>query len=221
MDLSASKIKAEYDRIAPVFSIGSVFTFPFRRSLFEQVLLPQTGLQSGDSVAELCCGAGHNFGYLLSAIGKEGRLTGIDFSERMLARAKTRVDRNGWTNVRLICGDASRTEEFVDGRLDFVLCSLALSLIPDRLTLLRKIRQILKPDGKLAVIEARPFAGVAAIFNPVLYASMLPVPSNNQAIFHEAANTLDHIKEVFPKYQYSQHYGGSLYVVIADAAGIS
>jgi ubiquinone/menaquinone biosynthesis C-methylase UbiE len=221
MVLSASKIKAEYDRIAPIFNIGSAVTFPFRRSMYEQFVLPRAGLKEGDSVAELCCGAGHNFPYLLSAIGKKGKLIGIDFSEKMLAKARARVERSGWTNVELICGDAAGIDDLVDRPLDLTLCSLALSLIPDRLGVLQAIRNTLRPGGRLVVIEAQRFSGAAAVLNPFLYASMLPVPSNNQAIFHEAARTLECIKEVFPQFTYSEHYWGSFYVVVAKASGLS
>jgi demethylmenaquinone methyltransferase/2-methoxy-6-polyprenyl-1,4-benzoquinol methylase len=221
MILSASKIKAEYDRIAPFFAVGSALTFPFRRSLYEQFVLPRSGLSRGNSVLELCCGAGHNFPYLLSAIGAEGRLTGIDFSPKMLEKARERVKRNHWENVELICGDATRLEELVSGRPDLILCSLALSLIAERAAILQGIRNVLKPEGRLVVIEAQRFAGAAAILNPLLYASMLPVPSNNRAIFHEAPRTLERIKQVFPRVAYSEHYCGSVYVVVAGAAGVS
>jgi len=220
MVLSASKIKAEYDRIAPIFNFGSAVTFPFRRSMYEQFVLPPAGLKEGDSVAELCCGAGHNFRYLLSAIGREGKLTGIDFSGKMLAKAQARVDRSGWANVELICGDAADVDDLVDGPLDMILCSLALSLIPDRLGVLHAIRNILRPGGTLVVIEAQRFSGAAAVLNPLLYASMLLVPSNNQAIFHEADRTLECIQEVFPHFTYSEHYWGSFYVVVAKASDL-
>jgi ubiquinone/menaquinone biosynthesis C-methylase UbiE len=219
MELSSSKIKAEYDRIAPFFSVGSAITFPFRRTLYEQFVLPRAGLVRGDSALEICCGAGHNFSYLLSAIGQEGRLTGIDFSSRMLAKARARVERNRWTNVELICGDASRLEKLVSGRLDLILCSLALSLIPERAAILRAIRNLLKPDGRLVVIEAQRFSGAAAVFNPLLYASMLPAPSNNVAIFREARLTLEKIEQVFPRFTYSEHCWGSVYIVVAEASG--
>ena len=87
--------------------------------------------------------------------------------------------------------------------------------MPNRLAVLQAIRDILKPGGRLAIVEAQPFSGIAAVFNPLLYASMLPVPSNNQAIFHEAARSLECIKQVFPHYQYAEHYSGFIYVVIA------
>ena len=219
MTLSANKIRTEYDRIAPFFSMGSALTFPFRRSLFERYVLPKVRLGPGSSVLEVCCGAGHNFPYILRAIGAEGRLTAIDFSENMLAQARSRVERNGWPNVTLLWGDAVRVNELVQESQDLVLCSLALSLIPDRLRVLHAIRALLKPEGQLAVIEAQPFSGLAAILNPLLYASMLPVPSNNDAIFHEAPRTLDCIKQVFPGFTYTEHYSGSIYVGVADARG--
>jgi ubiquinone/menaquinone biosynthesis C-methylase UbiE len=102
-----------------------------------------------------------------------------------------------------------------------ILCALALSLIPERAAILQTIRNLLKPDGRLVVIEAQRFSGAAALLNPLLYASMLPVPSNNEAIFQEAPRTLERIKQVFPRFTYSEHYGGSVYVVVADACGLS
>jgi demethylmenaquinone methyltransferase/2-methoxy-6-polyprenyl-1,4-benzoquinol methylase len=221
MPLSSDKIKAEYDRIAPFFSMGSAVTFPFRRSLYERWVLPRIHLSKGDRVLELCCGAGHNFPYILEAIGREGKLIGVDFSENMLAEAQTRVDRNGWTNVQLVCRDAEQFDKVVSGPMDVVLCSLALSLISDRPGVLRSIRNVLKPSGRLVVIEAQPFSGIAAILNPLVYASMLPVPSNNHAIFREASRTLDCIREVFPHFEYSEHYSGFIYVVVARASEAS
>lgn len=221
MVLTGSKIKAEYDRIAPFFSMGSAITFPFRKSLYERLILPRAGLREGDSVLELCCGGGHNFPYLLAAIGRQGKLTGLDFSSRMLATAQARVQHNQWKNVDLICGDATRLEELVTGPFHLILCSLALSLIPERLSLLRSIRKTLRPGGRLVVIEAQRFSGIAAVLNPVLYASMLPVPSNNRAIFHETTNTLESIRQVFPDHTYSEHYCGSIYVVVANATGVA
>jgi ubiquinone/menaquinone biosynthesis C-methylase UbiE len=213
--LSSHKVKAEYDRIAPYFSFGSAVTFPFRRSLYEQRILPLLGLRKGHSVLDLCCGAGHNFPYILSLIGQEGTLTGLDLSEKMLDVARSRVRRHGWNNVRLINGDAARIRELIPEYVDGVLCSLGISLMPNRLAVLHAIKDVLKPGGRVAIVEAQPFSGLAAVFNPLLYASMLPVPSNNQAIFHEAARSLEYIKQVFPNYQYAEHYSGFIYVVVA------
>jgi ubiquinone/menaquinone biosynthesis C-methylase UbiE len=213
--LSSHKVKAEYDRIAPYFSFGSAVTFPFRRSLYEKRILPGLGLRKGDTVLDLCCGAGHNFPYVLSLIGQEGKLIGLDLSEKMLDVARARVERNGWKNVRLITGDAARLRDLIREPVHGVLCSLGISLMPNRLAVLNAIKDVMQPGGRVAIVEAQPFSGVAAIFNPLLYASMLPVPSNNQAIFHEAALSLEYIKQVFPHCRYAEHYSGFIYVVIA------
>ena len=134
----------------------------------------------------------------------------------MLAKAQARVDRNGWKNVKLIWGDAMNLDELIAQPLDLILCSLALSLISDRMGVLQAIRNRLKSNGRLAVIEAQPFSGIASLLNPVLYVSMLPVPSNNSAIFREASRTLECIKQVFPHFEYSEHYWGFMYVVVTQ-----
>jgi trans-aconitate methyltransferase len=77
----------------------------WRRRLVD--LLP---LRSGDVVLDLGCGSGLCFRLLEARIGPEGRIVGIDQSPEMLAIARTRVDREGWSNVTLVESSVERAE---------------------------------------------------------------------------------------------------------------
>jgi demethylmenaquinone methyltransferase/2-methoxy-6-polyprenyl-1,4-benzoquinol methylase len=168
-------------------------------------------------VVDLCCGAGHNFPYVLAAVGPEGKLIGVDLSENMLARARERVAAQGWNNVTLMLGDASDLGFLLPDSVEVILCSLALSIIPDRVAALKSIKRCLKRNGRLAVIEWKPFSGWRRVMNPLIYISMLPLPNTNRAIFRRASESAELVRQVFPKVSYQEYYGGSLYVVIASS----
>jgi SAM-dependent methyltransferase len=68
-----------------------------RRELVE-CLAPR----AGEVILDVGCGSGRNFDQIQRRIGPSGRLIGIEPSPEMLARARARVERRGWTNVELI-----------------------------------------------------------------------------------------------------------------------
>jgi SAM-dependent methyltransferase len=72
-----------------------------RRELVER-LAPRRG----EVILDVGCGTGRNFERIQQGIGPEGRLIGIEPSPEMLARARTLVQRRGWTNVDLVCAGA-------------------------------------------------------------------------------------------------------------------
>lgn len=214
MTLSTKKVIAEYDRISPLFSLGDMIAFPHRQKLIANHVLRRVNLSAGQTVVDLCCGAGHNLPMLVDAVGPTGQIIGIDLSDKLLARAQQRVTKCGWSNVTLLKLDACKLSEYVE-HADVVLVSLALSLMPDKALVLNEIKKTLRQGGYLVVIEFRPFRGFARILNPILYSLMLPMPNINQAIFKEADASLAHIMQVFPNYEYTEHYCGGNYVAIA------
>lgn len=62
----------------------------------------------GDVVVEMGCGTGANFPYFRERVGPEGVVVGVDFSPGVLALARERVARKGWSNVHVVRGDATR-----------------------------------------------------------------------------------------------------------------
>lgn len=65
-------------------------------------------LELGDTVVEMGCGTGANLSYLREQVGPDGTVIGVDFSSGVLRRARDHVEREGWQNVHLVCGDATR-----------------------------------------------------------------------------------------------------------------
>jgi len=58
-------------------------------------------LKEGDCVCDVACGPGYNLSRLTRAVGANGLVTAVEDNPHLLARAKQKVDRAGWQNVRL------------------------------------------------------------------------------------------------------------------------
>ena len=168
MSLALPQIRAEYNRIAPLFSLGSALIFPHRARLIAREVIPRLGLKGGETVLDVGCGTGHNFRYLLKAIGPRGRLIGVDLAEGMLTRARHRVASHGWKNVHLVLGNAGDLGFLSPHSVDVVFCSLSLSLLPDRMQALATMTRALSLHGRLAVIEWKPFSGWWRLANPLV-----------------------------------------------------
>ena len=114
------------------------------------------GPQRGDTVVEIGCGTGLNFGLLDERIGPEGRLIGVDLTDAMLAGARTRIEASGWRNIELVESPAAsfRFPPEVDG----ILSTFALTLEPDFDRVVEEGAKALKPGRRW--VNSRPQAAI-------------------------------------------------------------
>jgi SAM-dependent methyltransferase len=96
----------------------------------------------GEVILDVGCGSGLNFAAIQNAIGPSGQLVGIELNPRMLAVARARVERHGWTNVELVQADVAEADIPVtaDGSLlcavhDVMRSPAALANVLDHLRL--------------------------------------------------------------------------------------
>jgi ubiquinone/menaquinone biosynthesis C-methylase UbiE len=86
-------------------------------------------LRPGDTVVDIACGTGLNFPLIEKVIGPGGRLVGVDMTDAMLARARDRVETNGWSNVSLVHSDAAGFE--FPAEVDAIVSTYALTQVPE------------------------------------------------------------------------------------------
>ena len=118
------------------------------------------GNVSGQDVIEFGCGTGRNLS-ALKALGAQS-VTGCDLSAGMLAEARKR-DRT----FQLFHADMVQPLPLPDGSADLALFCLSLEHVADLLAPFREVRRLLRPGGRLAIIEIHPFltlSGVSAHF---------------------------------------------------------
>lgn len=127
----------------------------------------------------------------------------------MLAAARELSRGRGWTNVRLLNGDASDLGPELAG-FDRVLAVLALSAFADPSAALRACHLALRPGGTLAVCDARPFQGKLRALNSVV----VPV-YRKWADWHPERDLLADISGVFGDVRTRSMLGGAFFVATA------
>ncbi len=156
-----AQIIDRYRRVAHLPDGLFFFTFPLRRQAVGRLRLAP-----GESVLEVGCGSGANFPYLLKAVGPAGRVVGVDLSPDMIAAARARVRRRGWSRIELI--ESAAENLHLDEQFD----ALLLFAMHDVFTSAEGLDHCLthvRPGGRVVAVGPVLAAGrLGRILNPVL-----------------------------------------------------
>ena len=112
--------------------------------------LEALALRAGEHVLDAGCGTGLLIQGMSSTIGPGGRIVGIDFSDDMLEVARNRCD--GISHIELQQGSVTQLP-FDDNSFDAVSCTQTLLYVDDVETALSELYRVLKPGGRVAIIE--------------------------------------------------------------------
>ncbi|MDE4098554.1 class I SAM-dependent methyltransferase [Phaeobacter gallaeciensis] len=140
MELKA--VQSSYARWAPIYdrTFGAV-TNVGRRRVVNYIN------RRGGSVLEVGVGTGLS----LPHYGADLRVTGIDFSTEMLAKAETRVAEMGLANVAGLRQMDARDLDFPDASFDTVAAMHVLSVVPEPQKVMAEIARVLKPGGEVVI----------------------------------------------------------------------
>lgn len=119
---------------------------------------PRTSLldyinKEDDKILDICTGTAANVIAIANKYNN-ARVIGIDLSKEMLHIADKKVKEHGLNNIKLYKMDAAKTS-FKDNYFNVIVISLVLHEISEELSdkILLEAKRILKPEGKLLVIE--------------------------------------------------------------------
>ena len=163
--LAPAAVEAMFDRISPVYdAMNRVMTAGldrrWRRLTAEAVVSPE------DEVLDACCGTGD---LALAAERAGGRVTGLDFSERMLERARRKS-----ASVRWVRGDVLALP-FADGSFDAVTVGFGIRNVEDLEAGLRELARVLRPGGRLGCLEITRPHGVLRPFFRLWFDGVVPL----------------------------------------------
>lgn len=109
-------------------------------------------VQKGAVALDVCCGTGDWSIALGEAVGPEGQVIGLDFSDNMLSVGKEKVSNLQLDHVKLIHGNAMELP-FEDDTFDYVTIGFGLRNVPDYKKVLQEMNRVLKPGGMAVCLE--------------------------------------------------------------------
>ena len=163
--LAPPDVRSMFDRIAPVYDLmNRVMTAGldgrWRRLTAEAVVRP------GDRVLDACCGTGD---LALAAERAGGRVVGLDFSERMLERARRKS-----ASVEWVRGDLLELP-FEDASFDAATVGFGVRNVADLERSLRELRRVLRPGGRLGILEITTPRGPLRLFYRLWFDAIVPL----------------------------------------------
>ncbi len=164
--LPAEGVRRMFDRIAPVYdAMNRVMTAGldrrWRAATIEQAVRP------GDRVLDACCGTGDLA--IAARRAGAGDVVGLDFSERMLERARAKEPAVEWVR-----GDVLALP-FEDASFDAATVGFGVRNVEDLAAGLQELRRVLRPGGRLAILEITTPRGALGPFYRLWFDRVIPL----------------------------------------------
>lgn len=109
-------------------------------------------IKPGNSILDLGSGAGNDCFVARAIVGDTGKVTGLDFTDEMIRKAKANNRKLGYTNVEFIKGDIENMP-IPENSYDVVISNCVLNLVPDKQKAFSEIFRVLKPGGHFCISD--------------------------------------------------------------------
>ncbi len=109
-------------------------------------------IKAGDTVVDLGSGAGNDCFIARAETGPEGQVIGLDFTDDMIAKARTNVQKLGYDNVEFVQGDIEAMP-LPDHLADVVVSNCVFNLVPDKAKAFAETFRILKKGGHFSISD--------------------------------------------------------------------
>ena len=212
MILNKNEIKQLYRHKAPYYD-AALWLYRFigvSRCRREAVRALQ--LQPGETVVDMGCGTGLNFGLLYDAVGPSGRIVGVDLTDGMLEQARRRVRRAGWQNVELVEADLASYAFPED--MNAAIATFVLEMVPAYDAVIRHASEALPQRGRLALFGLRePENWPEWLIHLGVWLNEPFGMSRDYASFHPWESVRRHMREV----EHRKLFAGAAYLSVGTA----
>jgi demethylmenaquinone methyltransferase / 2-methoxy-6-polyprenyl-1,4-benzoquinol methylase len=163
--LPPERVERMFDRIAPVYDLmNRVMTAGldqrWRRATVAAVVEP------GRRVLDAACGTG-DLAVLAAKAG--GAVTGLDFSERMLERARGKAPQIEWVRGDMLA------LPFDDLSFDAATVGFGVRNVADLPGAIAELRRVLRPGGRLGILEITRPRGALRFFYSLWFDRIVPL----------------------------------------------
>ena len=170
-----------YDALVGVLTFG-------RERRFREAILDLAHLSTGERVLDVGCGTGTLAIGVKRQVGETGVVHGVDASAGMIALASKKAEARG-AAVDFQTA-AAQALPFDDSSFDAVLCTMVMHHLPrdQRPQAVAEMGRVLRPGGRLLVVDLAQEGGMAARLNPIALLHGKPALDTTR----EAKELIDH-----------------------------
>ena len=171
----AGQVNRMFDRVAGRYdALNSVMTAGLHHR-WRQRAAERAEVGPGDSALDVCCGTGDLALELAGRVAPDGRVVGCDFSEPMLDLAREKAAARGTSGLRFEWADALELPYDAE-RFDAVTVGFGVRNLADLDRGLREMARVLKPGGRLAILEiTQPTRQPLASFYSLWFDRIVPL----------------------------------------------
>jgi demethylmenaquinone methyltransferase/2-methoxy-6-polyprenyl-1,4-benzoquinol methylase len=164
-----------FDRVAGRYdALNSVMTAGLHHR-WRQRAADRAALGPGDSALDVCCGTGDMTLELAGRVAPGGHVVGCDFSEPMLDLAREKASGRATDAVRFEWADALSLP-YDAGRFDAVTVGFGVRNLADLDRGLREMARVLRPGGRLVVLEiTQPARPPLSVFYSLWFDRIVPM----------------------------------------------
>ncbi len=173
MNTKAQTIQEMFSRIAPTYDLlnhtlsGNIDVRWRKKAI---AYLPQ---KENLKVLDLCAGT---LDLTLAILKKypQAQITSLDFSARMLEMGEKKIPADKKSQVKILVGDAMDLKQAPES-FDAVICGFGMRNVVDNAKSLDEILKVLKPAGRLIILEFfKPATFISKLFNATFACFVIP-----------------------------------------------
>ncbi|WHZ12564.1 MAG: 2-methoxy-6-polyprenyl-1,4-benzoquinol methylase [Burkholderiaceae bacterium] len=147
----ARRVRGVFDSVAPRYDLMNDLMSLGLHRLWKRVAVMAADLHEGDRVLDIAAGTGDLALAFARRVGASGQVVHTDINEAMLRAGRDRLLDAGVVLPTLVC-DAEQLP-FADGSFDRVSVAFGLRNMTHKDRALREMQRVLRPAGKLLVLE--------------------------------------------------------------------
>jgi demethylmenaquinone methyltransferase/2-methoxy-6-polyprenyl-1,4-benzoquinol methylase len=149
----AARVRGVFDSVAGRYDLMNDLMSGGLHRLWKRFALARTGLRPAQRALDVAGGTGDIAAGLAAQVGREGLVCLTDINATMLGVGRDRLlDRGIAANVRYALADAERLP-FADASFHCVTIAFGLRNVTDKAAALASMARVLKPGGRLLVLE--------------------------------------------------------------------
>ena len=144
--------------------LGWILDNPIRRLIHNPEEILGGYIERGQMVLDIGCGSGTFTLALAKMVGENGKVIAVDVQEEMLQMVRKKAAKEGLQS-RIITHKSGQNSIGIYDKVDFALAFYMVHEVPDVKAFLKEIALLLKPNGKLLIVEPKIHVSASSFKN--------------------------------------------------------